>query len=321
MNSPNPAASVLMAVYNETPRILEVAVNSVLQQTFSDFEFVIVDDGSERSETVEALARLAASDSRIRIFREPHRGVTKATNFGLLQCRGEFVFRHDSDDWSELHRFSMQVDFLRSHPEIALVGAATMGHQENGRPLWARVFPATHEEIARTLPLRNCFANGSVCFRRQAMEAIGGYREDLRYALDYDCYWRMTDRYPVANLPETLYHYRFACGSISAKKRREQERCAAITRQLGAMRRNGGTEDMALAIQRADAWLKEKAVDADTLLEADHTMLAGAYRPALGLYLKSAYSKPFAPRTWLKLMRCFLFAGLPPLRCALFNQK
>ena len=313
-----PVASVVMAVFNESPEWLDAAVRSVLNQSFHDFEFVIVDDGSTLPETLAALEGLAAEDSRIRLFKEEHRGVTKASNFGLAQARGEFVLRHDSDDWSEPNRFERQITYLKEHADIALVGSYTMTHQEDGAPLWVWTFPTSPEEIADTLPVRNAFCNGSVCFRKREMDAIGRYREELTYSLDYDCYWRMSDRYPVANLPEVLYHYRFTRKSISTSKSQEQKRCAIITRNLGIMRQNGGAEDVPLAIGQADAWIQAHRT-VDLLQHADHTMLSGARAASLVLYLRLLCLRPFSGRAWLKLARWLLFVTFPSMRQTLFR--
>jgi glycosyltransferase involved in cell wall biosynthesis len=317
-SEPAPIASVVMAVYNENPKLLEVAVRSVLNQSFRDFEFVIVDDGSTLQETLTTLDRLEAEDARIRLFKETHRGVTKTSNFGLAQARGEFVLRHDSDDWSEPNRFERQIKYLREHPDIALVGSYTLTHQEHGTPLWVWTFPTSPEEIARILPVRNTFCNGSVCFRKREMDAIGRYREELAYSLDYDCYWRMSDRYRVANLPETLYHYRFTRKSISTSKSQEQKRCVVIAKNLAMMRQNGGVEDVPLAIRQADIWIQENRT-VDLLQHADHTMLSGAHAASLMLYVRLLWLKPLSGRAWAKLCRWLLFVALPPIRQTLFQ--
>jgi glycosyltransferase involved in cell wall biosynthesis len=310
-----------MPVFNEDPGMLEEAISSVLRQTFADFEFIIVDDGSDRRESTSALDAFAARDTRIRVFHEPRRGVYKARNFGLTQCRGEFVFKHDSDDWSEPERFRRQIDFLRAHPEIGIVGSYTLTHQQNGRPLWVWRYPTSPGKIAETLPFRMTFSSGAVCFRSQAMRAIGGFRETFPYSQDYDCYWRLSDRFGGANLPEVLYHYRFTLKGISTSKSREQERCAVITRELGLMRRRDGTEDVDLAVRRADEWMAQNAVETDVLRQADYTMLSGARGAALKLYIKSAGIKPLSAKAWLKLLRWVVFVAVPPLRRTIFQAE
>ena len=317
--SKNPVASVLMPVLNEDPGMLEKAISSILQQSFPDFEFIIVDDGSDRAETGAVLERWVQKDSRIRLIKEHHRGVYKALNIGLLQCRGEFVVRQDSDDWSEPDRLSIQIAFLRSHPEIAIAGSYTMTHQQDGKPLWVWTFPTTSADLAAVFPIRMAFCSPAVCFRRLEMAAIGGYREELPYCQDYDGYWRLADRSGGANLSQVLYHYRFTLKSISTSKSREQERCTAIIRELGLMRRKGEPEDLESAIHRIDAWRAENAVETDLLHHADYTMLSGAYMKSLKLYLRSVCIKPLSAKTWLKLVRWVVFTSLPPLRKTVFQ--
>lgn len=301
--------------------MLEQAIKSILTQTFTDFEFVIVDDGSQRLETIDALDRYARSDKRIRLFKEPHRGVFKARNFGLSQCRGELVFKHDSDDWSEPERFRKQTEFMRAHPEIGIVGSYTLTHQQDGTPLWVWRYPTSPEEIAATLPSRMTFSSGGVCFRRLAMEAIGGFREDFPYSQDYDCYWRLSDRFGGANIPEVLYHYRFTLKGISTSKSREQERCAVITRELGAQRRSGQAEDVRLAVRRADDWMARFELETDLLRQADYTMLSGAHAMALKLYLKGIRTRPACGTAWMKLLRWALFVSIPPARRTIFQAN
>jgi glycosyltransferase involved in cell wall biosynthesis len=314
-----PAASVLMPVFNEEPALLEKAVESVLSQTFRDFEFVIVDDGSTRGDTLDMLDRFAAQDSRIRLFKEERRGVYKARNFGLTQCRGEFVFKHDSDDWSEPHRFEKQIAFLQAHPEVAIVGSHTLTHQEDGRSLWVWRYPESASDIAAAFPVQMAFGCGAVCFRLSEMRAIGGFREDFPYSMDYDCYWRLSDRAGGANIPEVLYHYRFGLKAISTSKSFEQDRCGAIVRELGAMRRSGQPEIVEEAVRRADLGMKEKPIETEMLQHADRTMLSGGHAAALKLYLKCMRMKPLSTKVWLKVFRWMVFVAAPPLRQAIFQ--
>ena len=318
-SEPAPVASVVMAVYNENPELLEAAVRSVLNQSFRDFEFVIVDDGSTLQETLTTLDRLEAEDSRIRLFKETHRGVTKTSNFGLAQARGEFVLRHDSDDWSEPNRFERQITYLREHPDIALVGSYTMTHQEHGTPLWVWTFPTSPEEIAQILPVRNTFCNGSVCFRKREMDAIGRYREELAYSLDYDCYWRMSDRrYRVA-----IFRKR---STITASRESLFPQVNLKNKSdawllPGTSPRCGKT-----AAWKMSPWPSARQTfripgnrTVDLLQHADHTMLSGAHAASLMLYVRLLWLKPLSGRAWAKLCRWLLFVALPPIRQTLFQ--
>src|SRR4051812_26679567 len=117
----SPTVSVLMAVYNGEQYLRE-AVNSILSQTFKDFEFIIIDDGST-DRSPELLASYARADSRVKLISRPNKGLTKSLNEGLHAARGEFVARMDGDDISLPERFERQVSYLREHPEVVLVGS------------------------------------------------------------------------------------------------------------------------------------------------------------------------------------------------------
>jgi glycosyltransferase involved in cell wall biosynthesis len=170
----NPVVTVLMTVYDPPLDQLHTAVHSVLAQTLRDFEFLIINDGG-RDESVRAqLDSWASGDARVRVYHEPHRGVAGSSNCGLALARGEFVARHDSDDWSEPRRLARQAGVLEAHPEITLAGTDTYGHSSGGNPLWRLRLPHTSLELSQALWKGNPFVHGSTMFRRQTALDIGG---------------------------------------------------------------------------------------------------------------------------------------------------
>lgn len=279
--------TVLMSVYNTPATLLHRAIRSVLQQTYSDFEFLILDDGSERVEIDER-------DSRIRCRREPHRGLTATLNLGLALARGEFIARQDADDWSEPQRLERQVGFLGDHPEIALLGTAAWTHQRDGTPLWRVRMPETHAEILDAFPRRNPFVHGSVMFRTQAARGARGYREDLPCAQDYDFFWRLAGKHGAANLRHPLYHYRYTPFGVSARRAAEQARGM-------------------VAVRQSFEWRPEDELRA-ALKQADHLMLAGDYRAAAREYGTTLRAHPGSLLAWGKLARLGVFRFAPPLR-------
>ena len=317
-----PTVSVLMAVYNERRCFLEQSIESILDQTFTDFEFIIVDDGSDKADTILTLDRFAKRDPRIRVERNSHYGLTKSLNLGLSLCRGEFICRQDSDDWSETTRVMKQIDFLRRNPLFGVVGSYIRLHQEEGAKLWDAKFPTTPEAVEKALQACNPFCHGAVCFRRKDAEAIGGYREELTCSQDYDFFWRLCEPSRGANLPEVLYHHRFTHRSLSTRKADEQAKAESMTKLLAEMRRNKQEEDVQLAYQEA-----MKRVDQDKLNYggwlrcADYLMLSGRYRQALGGYIRAVLTNPMQVSGWLKLVRLVLFATVPPARERLFSSR
>ena len=163
-----PAMSVLMAVCNDAPRFLEEAITSVLNQSFEDFEFLILDDGSTQPATIDCLNQFASRDTRICFHREPHRGLTGTLNVGLSRCRAELICRHDADDWSSPDRFLSQVEFMSNNSRVAVVGSAVELCQEDGTSLWSQTLPCQPREILEAFPMGNPFCHGAVCFRSNA---------------------------------------------------------------------------------------------------------------------------------------------------------
>jgi len=305
----------------DTPRaMLAQAIDSILAQSFRDFEFLILDDGSREQGTRQCLEQRAAQDSRIRLESGFARGVTATLNAGLALARGEFIVRQDADDWSEPQRIARQVAFLRANGEIALCGTAAWVHQQDGTPLWRTRAVQTDAAIRVALERDNPFVHGSTVFRRESALAAGGYREEFRCSQDYDFFWRLTEAGGAANLEEALYHYRYSKGSVSARRAEEQARAHRAAQRLARARRRGETEDVRAALE-ADAGRRGEAREAfrARLKQADHLMLAGAYRRATEEYARALRSHPASALAWAKLARCGVFVSLPAARKVCFR--
>ena len=310
-----PAVTVLMAVYDPPLAMLDQALDSILHQTFTDFEFLIIDDGSSDLGVQSRLSRRAQRDARIRIAAEPHRGLTASLHRGLALSRGARIARQDADDWSDPERLERQMDYFQAHPETTVLGTDAWTHQQDGRPLWQLHLPTEHDDILRRLPQGNPFVHGSVMFPRAAALSLGGYREEFRCSQDYDFLWRLAERGGVANLAEPLYHYRYTSGSVSAGRAAEQARAHRAIQELAAARANGAPEDVERVLGQAGdvpAW-------GALLKQADHLMLAGDYRRAWTVYSDLLGSHPQHPLAWAKLARLGVFWTLPRLRRACFR--
>ena len=204
-----PAVSVVMTVYN-TQRYVGEAVESVLGQTFGDFEFVIVDDGST-DHSLSVLRGFAARDRRIRLVSRPNTGIVAAANEGIGLARGRYLARMDSDDVCLPRRFEAQVRYLDEHPDCVLVGSRVTVVDPYGSPVFDSGQKLTHEEIDAELLSSGggwAIVQPSAMMRADAVRAVGGYRGRHNVSEDQDLFLRLAEVGRVANLPEPLLLYR-----------------------------------------------------------------------------------------------------------------
>lgn len=205
-----PVVSVVMPTYNGE-KFLRPAIESILNQTFPDFELIVIDDGSIDS-TPRILADYKGNDTRLIVLtNERNLGIAGATNRGLAAACGKYLALQDHDDISLPHRLQTQVDFLNAHPDIAVIGSAATLINDDGVPY--AEFPLPCEEIDikwRLLFHGDPFHYTSVMLRRSAIEEIGGYDEDasFRFSEAYDPFSRIAMRHRMVNLPQTLVLWR-----------------------------------------------------------------------------------------------------------------
>lgn len=222
-----PLVSVLLPVYNgET--YLEAAVRSILDQTFTDYELLILNDGST-DRSGEILARLAGEDERIQVITRENRGLVASLNELLERSCGTCCARMDADDLALPDRLEQQVQYLSDHPEVVLVGGQPLLIDSSGRPLGIMHQPLSHAEIDRD-HLRGCssVSHPAVLFRKEKVLQVGGYRQESYPAEDLDLWLRLGEVGEIRNLPEVVLRYRIHEKSISGSNQ---------TRQLDAARR------------------------------------------------------------------------------------
>jgi glycosyltransferase involved in cell wall biosynthesis len=192
-----------MPVYN-AQEYVDRAIDSVLAQTYPDFEFVIVNDGSTDN-TLVRLQEHAANDRRIRVLSRPNTGIVGAENDGIELARGKYIARIDADDWCDQRRFEIQVDRMEQGPELVALGTAVNIVDTSGDPLGVFPVPLTHGEIEeRHLRGLSSIHHPSVMMRAEAVRKVGGYREVSRPADDFDLWMRLGEIGKLANLPDCL---------------------------------------------------------------------------------------------------------------------
>lgn len=223
--SRHPRVSVVMPVYNGA-RHLRTAVESIRNQTFSDFECIIIDDGSTDN-TWDMLHAYASRDQRFRLIRnEQNLGITRSLNKGLQLARGAYIARQDADDVSLPERFARQVQYLDTHPQIGLLGTWFRRIAEDGHILDTRSLPSQPVVVRWALLFQNCFIHTSVMMRQSILKQVGPYAADRPYAEDYDLWSRMSFETHIANLPEVLVDKRLSTDRVSARYLPAQEETA-----------------------------------------------------------------------------------------------
>lgn len=201
-----PRVSVVTTVYNGEP-FFDRAVPGILAQTFEDFEFILVDDGST-DHSLDKLRELAAGDPRIRVFAPGRLGAASAYNYGVAQAVGEYVARQDFDDRSYPDRLQRQVAFLDAHPGVGIVGGAYVLVDERRGERYVRMPPTGHAAIVAAMARYVPIAHTTATFRRRAWAEAGGYPE-VNNLIDLRFYLRVAKRgWQLANLPEVVgEHY------------------------------------------------------------------------------------------------------------------
>ena len=199
----SPVVSVILPTYNAESYIAE-ALGSLTGQTFQDFEVVIVDDGSNDN-TIQIIESVEDIDIKL-IQRNNQTGITSALNRGLREASGEYIARHDADDWSAPERFEKQVGALKPNQEVALLGTGAYLVDANGQKISQR--RVVSNPSLDDLVQHNEFVHGSVMMRKAALESVGGYDEWFPTTEDYDLWLRLADEYEVRNIDEPLYYFR-----------------------------------------------------------------------------------------------------------------
>jgi glycosyltransferase involved in cell wall biosynthesis len=299
MSPSAPTISVVMAVYNGQ-QYLRAAVDSILAQTFGDFEFIIIDDGSTDG-SLDILKEYEQRDPRIRVVSRPNKGLTRSLNEGIALARGEFVARMDGDDVAMPDRFEKQLNLLRSDPELSAVGGDVMRIDADGNPMTSPRMPMTHLEIEADLLLGKggALVHPSLMARRSALAAVGGYREKFKTAQDLDLYLRLAQHGRLANVGDIVLKYRIHGASVSNAKREQQDRdvrailTEAYAARGRAMPREVGRRRFELTIQQytKEFWAVWKTQD-----------YAQSRRAARRVIRKA----PFRLESWRLLMYGFL---------------
>ena len=222
-----PRVSVLLPVRNGLPWLGE-ALDSLARQTLSDFEIIVLEDGSTDG-TAELLA--GWPDDRLRVIRTGGVGIAAALNVGLGMARASLIARQDADDISSPERLEAQVDCLTAGTDLGLVASVADYIDSRGDTVdndWVRTIRRQHDvavtpdQIRNLMPLTCCITHGSVMARTGLLRAAGGYRQAMAPAEDYDLWLRLLPRTLMTKLAQPLYRYRVHDAQVSVRAKQQQ---------------------------------------------------------------------------------------------------
>lgn len=235
-----PKVSIIMGVFNGE-KYLPLAVESILNQTFKDFEFIIVDDASTDQTSV---ILNSYEDTRIKIIKnKKNLGLTKSLNKGIKIAQSDFIARQDADDQSMPDRIRIQYEFLLKNPDIGLVGSFVDFMDYTSLVIGQWKMPISDTELRIKLDSGNAFCHGSVLIRRDVLNNVGYYREKFRFTQDYELWLRISEVTKIANIDQILYKMYRGKDTISRTKLDLQLAYHVIAHQLFQERKKYGYDN------------------------------------------------------------------------------
>ena len=207
---------MVLAVFNGDS-YLSIAIDSVLAQSFAEFELIIIDDGSY--DTTPDIIRRYSSDSRVKCIKNEHNlGLSRSLNIGIVAARGKYIARLDADDIAEPDRLRQQVEFLQNNYPTVLVGSWARHIDSDGVELSTHKLPSDDSQLQWLLLFVCPFYHSAVMFdRSKVLENVGLYNNKLSYSMDYEYWFRIASRFAVANINSVLISYRETDNSMTGK--------------------------------------------------------------------------------------------------------
>lgn len=273
----NPEVSVILPAYNAA-RYVEHALTSILSQSFTAFEAIVVDDGST-DETAALVQQFG--DRRVRLLRNGHNlGLVASLQRAIAEAQGTYLARMDADDWSAPDRLAIQVDWLNRNPRLGAVSCHYQNFSDSQGVLDTVALPVQDADIRHDLYCKtHCFCHPAVMMRRQALEEAGGYRADWFPAEDRELWMRLLETWHGANVPQVLHHMRRHAGSVTSQNMRRQSKLV-IEATVAALVRRRAPPDVAEEVTRT-GWARGNlfaafglAIEGDMHAVADHLIQA-----------------------------------------------
>jgi len=317
-----PRVSVVMSVHNDAARV-EVAVRSILTQTFQDLELIVIDDGSSDG-SADVLDQLAAGDARLHVVRQQNTGLTRALIRGCALARGEYIARQDSDDWSHPQRIAEQVALLDADPGMGFASCAVQylgpGDEflcEVGRPTDSIVASQGLRDRREGPP-----AHGSVMFRAALYGQVGGYRAPFHYAQDSDLWLRMAEVARIGYLAEVRYRALKEVQGTSGRARAVQKRFGELGHLCRKARQEGQDEapwleEATTLAQRVRAGLAQTRAERRRALADAHYLIgamlvANRDARARGYLWQAIRLCPWRLKPWIRYGQSLITGGSVP---------
>ncbi len=256
-----PVVSVLMSCFNAA-HWLDESIVSVLQQTWCDFEFVVVDDGST-DDSLAILRRYSEKDARLVVVSKVNTGLADSLNVGLRIARGDWVARMDADDVCEPERLELQMAYVSAHPECIFLGTGLRLIDENGTVGACFDYPLNHLGLVEHLVSARRFPpHASALYRREAVIKLGGYRGRISRAEDWDLWLRLSEVGTLASIPQPLMRIRKHSGQISLSSGGRDQLIDCRVAILSYLLRRAGRPDPVVGSDVAfgdfRAWVKQR---------------------------------------------------------------
>ena len=221
MNDNNtPKISVIMSVYKEPLDWIKQSIDSILQQTFRDFEFIIICDNPENTEAIALLRDYEMQDVRIKLlFNEQNIGLTKSLNRGLSIAKGDYIARMDADDISRKDRFAIQYKYMQEHPEVDVCGSwCRLFGNHHFLSMRIKKMPQNNNEIIAGLLFENPIIHPTVMFKKNINKKIVRYNEAAIRSQDYRLWFDLSlEKAYFHNINKCLVNYRVSANQISTK--------------------------------------------------------------------------------------------------------
>ncbi len=213
-----PTVSIIMSTFNDALYIKR-AITSVLQQTYTDWEFIIINDDSKDT-TEKIVTQFAKIDSRIKLFTNAtNKGLVKNLIAGVEKSKGKYIARIDGDDeWIDMNKLKKQIEFLEKNPDYGLIGTWANIIDTQGNLILQTKNPSTDSEIRNYLLIENCFFHSSVVIRKSILKKVGGYNPYYFTTEDYNLWLRIGVISKMYNMPEYLINYRINPNGINSTK-------------------------------------------------------------------------------------------------------